>query len=48
MARKVKAGKFKYGLETVLKVRGIREKKEQEKFAEKNREYLRKRGRLKK
>ena len=40
MARKVKAGKFKYGLETVLKVRGIREKKEQEKFAEKNREYL--------
>lgn len=40
MARKVKAGKFKYSLETVLKVRGIREKKEQEKFAEKKREYL--------
>ena len=40
MARKVKAGKFKYTLETVLKVRGIREKKEQEKFAEKKREYL--------
>src|SRR3989339_1407811 len=40
MARKIKAGKFKYGLETVLKVRKIREKKEQEKFAEKKREYL--------
>ena len=40
MARKVKAGKFKYNLATVLKVRGIREKKEQEKFAEKKREYL--------
>ena len=40
MARKVKAGKFKYNLDTVLKVRGIREKKEQEKFAEKKREYL--------
>jgi flagellar export protein FliJ len=38
---KPKAGKkFKYDLETVLKVRGIREKKEQEKFAEKKREYL--------
>jgi flagellar FliJ protein len=40
MARKVKAGKFKYNLETVLKVRGIREKKEQEKFADKKRAYL--------
>jgi len=41
MAKEVKAGKkFKYGLETVLKVRGIREKKEQEKFAEKKRAYL--------
>lgn len=41
MARKPKPGKkFKYGLETVLKVRGIREKKEQEKFAEKKRAYL--------
>ncbi len=39
MARKVKAGKFKYNLETVLKVRGIKEKKEQEKFAEKKRLY---------
>ena len=36
-----KAGKkFKYDLEAVLKVRGIKEKKEQEKFAEKSREYL--------
>ena len=35
-----KAGKkFKYDLDTVLKVRGIREKKEQEKFAEKRREF---------
>ncbi|HTY12835.1 MAG TPA: flagellar FliJ family protein [Candidatus Omnitrophota bacterium] len=41
MAKEVKAGKkFKYGLETVLKVRGIRERKEQEKFAVKKREYL--------
>jgi flagellar protein FliJ len=32
--------KFKYDLESVLKVRGIREKREQEKFAEKNREFL--------
>ncbi len=41
MAKEVKAGKkFKYTLETVLKVRGIREKKEQEKFAVKKREYL--------
>jgi flagellar FliJ protein len=41
MAKEVKAGKkFKYSLETVLKVRGIREKKEQEKFAEKKRAYL--------
>lgn len=30
-----KAGRFKYSLETVLKVRGIKEKKEKEKFAEK-------------
>lgn len=37
---KVKPGKkFKYDLETVLKVRAIKEKKEQEKFAEKSREY---------
>ena len=39
MARQVKAGKFKYNLETVLKVRKIREKKEQEKFADKKRVY---------
>lgn len=41
MARRAKPGKkFVYGLETVLKVRGIKEKKEQEKFATKQREYL--------
>ncbi|MDD5594371.1 MAG: flagellar FliJ family protein [Candidatus Margulisbacteria bacterium] len=41
MARQPKPGKkFKYDLSAVLKVREIREKKEQEKFAEKNREYL--------
>ncbi|HVN67403.1 MAG TPA: flagellar FliJ family protein [Candidatus Sulfotelmatobacter sp.] len=32
--------KFQYDLNSVLKVRGIREKREQEKFAEKNREFL--------
>ncbi len=41
MAKKPKPGKkFKYGLESVLKVRAIKEKKEQEKFAEKKRSYL--------
>ncbi|KAF0133465.1 MAG: flagellar FliJ protein [Candidatus Saganbacteria bacterium] len=41
MAKEIKAGKkFKYQLESVLKVRGIREKKEQEKFADKKRAYL--------
>lgn len=41
MAKTVKPGKkFKYDLEAVLKVRGIREKKEQERFAEKKRDYL--------
>ncbi|MFC1496366.1 flagellar export protein FliJ [Candidatus Margulisiibacteriota bacterium] len=41
MAQKSKAGKkFKYGLETVLKVRGIKEQKEKEKFAEKQKEYM--------
>ena len=40
MAKKPSAGRFKYNLETVLKVRGIRETKEKEKFAEKQREYL--------
>ena len=40
MAKKPKAGKFKYGLQTVLKVRGIKETQEKEKFAEKQREYI--------
>ena len=40
MAKPKPGKKFKYDLETVLKVRGIREKKEQEKFAEKKREYM--------
>lgn len=41
MAKKAVPGKrFKYDLEAVLKVRGIKEKKEQEKFANKQREYL--------
>ncbi|MFH1077634.1 MAG: flagellar FliJ family protein [Pseudomonadota bacterium] len=39
MAKPKPGKKFNYDLETVLKVRGIREKKEQEKFAEKKREY---------
>jgi flagellar export protein FliJ len=38
---KPKAGKrFKYDLESVLKVRAIKEKKEQEKFAEKQMEFM--------
>lgn len=46
MAKKVKpAGKFKYDLETVLKVRGIKETKEQEKFADKQREYIKEKTR---
>ncbi|KPJ69782.1 hypothetical protein AMJ44_02415 [candidate division WOR-1 bacterium DG_54_3] len=41
MAKKPQPGKkFKYDLESVLKVRAIKEKKEQEKFAEKKRKYL--------
>ena len=41
MAKKPKPGKkFKYDLESVLKVRAIKEKKEQEKFADKKRAYL--------
>jgi flagellar FliJ protein len=40
MAREQKPGRFKYSLETVLKVRGIRERKEKERFAEKEREYI--------
>jgi flagellar FliJ protein len=41
MAKEPKPGKkFKYDLSAVLKVREIHEKKEQEKFAEKNRQYL--------
>jgi len=40
MAREIKAGKkFKYPLESVLKVKAIREKKEQEKFAQRQKEY---------
>jgi len=40
MAKPKPGKKFSYDLEAVLKVRGIREKKEQEKFAEKKREYM--------
>ena len=40
MAKAKPSRKFKYGLHAVLKVRGIKEKKEQEKFAEKHRSYL--------
>jgi len=40
MAREQKPGKFKYTLETVLRVRGIKERREKEKFADKQREYL--------
>ena len=40
MAKQQRPGRFKYGLETVLKVRGIKEKKEQETFSERQREYL--------
>lgn len=41
MAKKPTPGKkFKYDLESVLKVRAIKEKKEQEKFADKKRGYL--------
>lgn len=40
MAREQKPGRFKYDLETVLKVRGIKERKERERFADKQREYL--------
>ena len=40
MAKEIKPGKrFKYDLESVLKVRAIHEKKEQEKFAVKQKEY---------
>lgn len=40
MAKEIVAGKkFKYGLQSVLKVKEIREKKEQEKFAIKQKEY---------
>jgi flagellar protein FliJ len=35
-----KGGRFKYSLETVLKVRGIREKKEKERFAEKQQAFM--------
>jgi flagellar FliJ protein len=40
MAKEMKPGKkFKYSLESVLKVKAIREKKEQEKFALRQKEY---------
>lgn len=35
-----KAGKFRYRLDTVLKVREIKEKREQEEFAKKKRDFL--------
>jgi len=41
MAKKPQPGKkFKYGLHSVLKVREIKEKKEQEKFADEQHKYL--------
>ena len=41
MAKKPKPGKkFKYDLSSVLKVRAIKEKKEQEKFADKKRVFM--------
>jgi flagellar FliJ protein len=40
MAKPKPGKKFKYGLESVLKVRAIKEKKEQEKFADKKRQYM--------
>lgn len=40
MAKPKPGKKFKYGLTSVLKVRAIKEKKEQEKFAEKKRSYM--------
>jgi flagellar FliJ protein len=40
MAKQKPGKKFKYDLETVLKVREIHEKKEQEKFAEKSRKLI--------
>lgn len=40
MARKPKPGKFQYRLETLLRVRAIKEKKEQERFAEEQRKFL--------
>ncbi|MBU0579746.1 MAG: hypothetical protein KKA19_01100 [Candidatus Margulisbacteria bacterium] len=39
MVRKPKKGPFKYNLETVLKVRNIREKLEKEKFAKAQKEF---------
>ena len=40
MAREQKPGKFKYTLETVLRVRGIKERREKEKIADNQTEYL--------
>jgi flagellar export protein FliJ len=40
MARETKPGRFKYSLDTVLKVREIREKQEKEKFAQAQRKFF--------
>ena len=40
MAKQKPGKKFKYDLQSVLKVRAIKEKKEQEKFADKQRTYM--------
>jgi flagellar FliJ protein len=45
MAKPKPGKRFKYDLESVLKVRGIKEKKEQEKFAEKQMEFLKQKER---
>lgn len=45
MAKPKPGKKFKYDLQTVLKVREIKEKKEQEKFAEKQRKFLEEKNR---
>ena len=40
MAREAKPGKFEYSLETVLKVRTIRERQEKEKFAQAQKKFF--------
>ncbi len=40
MPREQKPGKFQYPLEAVLKVRAIKEKKERERFADKQKAYM--------